>query len=60
MSLLSVHFSLIYIIHKMLPLLKHHLNYLQDSIFECFLRITKINTFIFLNNFFTTYHDGKS
>ena len=59
MSLLSVNFSMIYIIHKMFPLLKHHLNYLQDSIFECFLRSTKINT-IFFNNFFTTYHDGKS
>ena len=50
MSLLSVDFSMIYIIHKMFPLLKHHLNYLQDSIFECFLRSTKINT-IFFNNF---------
>ena len=36
MSLLNVNFVIIYIIHKMLIMLKNHLNYLKDSIFECF------------------------
>ena len=31
-------FVMIYIIHRMLVLLKNNLNYLKDSIFECFLR----------------------
>ena len=38
MSLLSFNFVMIYIIHKMLLLLKNHVNYLRNSIFECFLR----------------------
>ena len=38
MSLLNFSFVMIYIIHKMLVLLKNNLNYLKDSIFECFLR----------------------
>ena len=29
---------MIYIIHKMLVLLKNHLNYLKDNIFECFFK----------------------
>ena len=36
MSLLNFNFVMIYIIHKMLVLLKNHLIYLKDSIFECF------------------------
>ena len=38
MSLLNISFVTIYIIHKMLVLLKNNLNYLKDSIFECFLK----------------------
>ena len=38
MSLLHFSFVMIYIIHKMLLLLKNLLKYLKDSIFECFLR----------------------
>ena len=38
MSLLNFNFVTIYIIHKMLVLLKNNLNYLKDSIFECFLK----------------------
>ena len=38
MSLLNFNFVMIYIIHKMLLLLKNHVNYLRNSIFECFLR----------------------
>ena len=34
MSLLNFNFVMIYIIHKMLVLLKNHLNYINDSIFE--------------------------
>ena len=37
MDLLKVfNFAMIYIIHKILVLLKNHLNYFKDSIFECF------------------------
>ena len=43
MSLLNFSFVMIYIIHKMLLLLKNNLNYLKDTIFECFL--TSIMTF---------------
>ena len=38
MSLLNSNFNMIYIIHKMLVLLKNHLNYLKDSIFKCFFK----------------------
>ena len=38
MSLLSFKFVMVYIIHKMLVLLKNHLNYIKDSIFECFFK----------------------
>ena len=36
-SLLSFSFVMIYIIHKMLVLLKNH-NYLKDNIFKCFFK----------------------
>ena len=51
MSTLNFNFVRIYIIHKMLLLLKSHLNYLKDSIFECFFK--KYNRFFFLINFFS-------
>ena len=38
MSLLNSNFVMIYIIHKMLVLLKNRLNYLKDNIFECFFK----------------------
>ena len=38
MSLFNFNFNLIYIIHKMLALIRNNLNYLKDSIFECFFR----------------------
>ena len=38
MSILNFSFFMIYIIHKMLVFLKNHLNYLKDSIFQCFLK----------------------
>ena len=36
MSLLNFNFVMIHIIHKTLVLIKSHVNYLQDNIFECF------------------------
>ena len=37
---------MIYIIHKILELLKNHLNFLKDNILECFFR--KCNRLFFL------------
>ena len=37
-SLLNFSLVMIYIIHKMLLLLKNHMNYLKDNIFECFFK----------------------
>ena len=54
MPLLNLNFFMIYIIHKMLVLLKNYLNYLKDSIFECFLK--EYNRLLF---FFKTYNNGK-
>ena len=50
MSLIKFNFAIIQIIHKMLVLLKNHLNYLKDSILECFLR--SIIDFYFLQKKF--------
>ena len=38
MSILNFNFVLIYIIHKMLVLLRNDLNYLKDSILEFFFK----------------------
>ena len=38
LSLLNFIFVMIYIIHKMLVLLKNHSNYLKDGYFQIFLR----------------------
>ena len=46
MSLLNFNFAMIYIIHKMLALLKNHLKYLQDNILECFFK--KYNRLLFI------------
>ena len=37
-SLLNFSFILIYTIHNILVLIKNHLNYFKDNIFECFLK----------------------
>ena len=37
-ALLNFNFVMIYRIHKILVLLKNHLNYLKDSIFKCFFK----------------------
>ena len=49
MPLLSFNFLVIYIIHKILVLLKNYLNYLKYSISECFFK--KYNRFFFKKNF---------
>ena len=60
MLLLNFNFVMIYIIHKMLVLLKNHLNYLEDSIFECLSKEYNGLIIIFLKvTFFATYNDGK-
>ena len=47
MSLLNVCFIMIYTIHKILVLIKNHLNYLKDNIFQYFFKECNI-----LFNFF--------
>ena len=37
--LLNFYFALIYIIHKILVLLKSYLNYLKQNIFKCFFKM---------------------
>ena len=52
---------MIYIIHKMLALLKNHLNYLKDNS-NVFLRSIIENIIgvgVFLKFFFSTYNDRK-
>ena len=44
-SLLNFNFDMIYIIHKILVLIKNHLNYLKDNIFEFFFK--KYNRLLF-------------
>ena len=48
MSLLNFNFIMTYIIPEMLILLKNHLNYLKDSIFECFFKGYNRLLFIYL------------
>ena len=52
MSLLNFNFVMIYIINKMLALLKNNLNFLRDSISDCF--FNECNTF-FLNKYFSSH-----
>ena len=59
-SILNFSFVMIYIIHKILVLLKNHLNYLKDNIFECFFK--KYNRLLFFSKkivFFITCNNGK-
>ena len=39
MPLLHFNFVMVYTIHKILVLLKSHLNYLKDNIFKCFFKL---------------------
>ena len=54
-SLLKFNFAMIYKIHKMLLLLKNHLNYLKDIIFECFFKKYDI-LFFFKEKIFFSQH----
>ena len=54
MSLSKFNFVMIYIIHKILTLLKNHLNYFKDNIFKYFFKDYKID--FNLSNFFF-FHD---
>ena len=46
MALLNFNFFMIYIIHKILALLKNHQNYHKDNIFEClFKKYNKLSFF---------------
>ena len=45
MSLLNFAFAMIYIIYQILVLIKNHLNYLKDNIFELFFE--KYNRLLF-------------
>ena len=38
MSFLNFNFVIIWIIHKILVLIKNQMNYLKDNIFECFFK----------------------
>ena len=44
-SLLNFNFAMIYIIHKTSVLIKNHLNYPKDNIFECVFK--KYNRLLF-------------
>ena len=50
--LLNFNFAMIYIIHKLLVLIKNHMNYFKDNIFICFFK--KYNRLLFFKkiNFF--------
>ena len=50
MSLSKFNFVMIYIIHKILTLLKNHPNYFKDNIFKYFFKDYKID--FNLNNYF--------
>ena len=58
-SLLNFNFVMIHITREILVLIKNHLTYLKDNIFECFLR--SIIDFYFLKKlfFFKIYNNGK-
>ena len=60
MSLSNVSFAMIYIIHKMLVMLKNHLNYLKDNIFECFLKKYNRHLFFKKDILFIIYNRRKS
>ena len=59
-SLLNFNFAMIYIIHKILVLIKNHVNYLKNNICEFFFK--KHNRILYFKKhiFFIIYNDGKS
>ena len=59
-SFLNFNFTMICIIHKILVLIKKHLNYFKDNIFECFFRKYNRLSFFLYFFFYNTFSDGKS
>ena len=57
-SLLKLSFAMIFIIQKILVLIKNHLNYLKDNILE--LSFKKYKRLLKNYVFFIIYNDGKS
>ena len=57
-SLLNLSFAMIFIIQKILVLIKNHLNYLKDNILE--LSFKKYKRLLKNYVFFIIYNDGKS
>ena len=51
MSILNFNFVMIYIIYKILVLFKNHLNYIKDTVYECFFK--EYNRLFFKLIFFT-------
>ena len=51
-SLLNVNFVMIHIIHKILVLIKNHMNFLKDNIFEFFFKKYNRLLFFLKNEFF--------
>ena len=51
MSILNFNFVMIYIVHKMLVLIKNNFNYFIDSIFECSFK--DCNKLLIFYNFFS-------
>ena len=56
MSISNFNFLMIYKIHKMLVLVKNNLNYVKDSIFECFFKEYNRLLIFFKLIFFITYN----
>ena len=59
-SLLNFSFIMIYTIHKVLVLIKNHLNYLKDNIFKYFFKEYNIPLFLKKKIFFSYYIIIKS
>ena len=59
-SLLNFNFAMIYLIHKILILIKNQLNYFKNNVFEFFFKKYNRLSFFFYYFFFIIYDDGKS
>ena len=57
---LLFNFVMVYLIYKILLLIKNNMNYLKDNLFEFFLRNVIKYLFFRKNIFFIIYNDGKS
>ena len=57
---LLFNFVMVYLIYKILLLIKNNMNYLKDNLFEFFLRNVIKYLFFRKNIFIIIYNDGKS